>query len=237
MKFYFKGFIRNKLKNTKLSNAYLFLLWGIYKNLDSHEERYRSNFIKRELIELDLATANLSINREKIYRIIDNCQSGKTKKKNFDNRSEINSVQISNFRGFGSLEGMEDIGTKILLNRRKNIFYAPNGGGKSSLCEALEYILTKDIKEATRRRTSVAKYIKRGETRHKIQVEFAKSSVNQDSLTEIDNEYYKKSIIEKNRIQEFALLGCKDTKTEESDVIATVLGLEDLDNLISSLVQ
>ncbi|MBF4296218.1 recombination protein RecF, partial [Vibrio anguillarum] len=75
---------------------------------------------------------------------------------NLDNSTldPIESISISNFRGFGQLN-KNDKGSFIEFSTGINLFYAPNGGGKTSLCEAIEYSLTGSIKEADRRNTKL----------------------------------------------------------------------------------
>src|SRR5690606_41000012 len=83
-------------------------------------------------------------------------------KKVLDKKSELNRIprsglgaldylQVKNFRGFGDYSP-DDKGSFIRFGKLKNIFYAPNGGGKSSLCEALELGITGDIKEKSEER-------------------------------------------------------------------------------------
>lgn len=236
MKKYLKKFIRFKLTDKSKSNAYFFCFWALYKNFSNKNERYRSNYIKSELSALDFNTFPINEKRIKAIQLSDRCLSQTTHQLFFEHRSSLDSIQIKNFRGFGCSPDPQDNGTFIKFNWRKNIFYAPNGGGKTSLCEAIEYTVTKDIKEAIRRKTPLGKYIKRGNDNHTTTLHFSDSSIKVPDLSEIDNEAYKKCFIERNRLQEFALLGSKDTKTDERDIIASVLGLEDFDEYISSLV-
>ncbi|MCC5946197.1 MAG: AAA family ATPase [Bernardetiaceae bacterium] len=152
---------------------------------------------------------------------------------NFDNL-KLNSVQIKNFKGFKEC-GADDRGCKIDIHKNKTIIFAPNGGGKTSFCEALEYKLTGEIKEAKRRGygKNLNSYFENSDNNEVINL-FNDSF---DNLSESDKEYFKTCFIEKNRIQEFALLGSKDTDTKEKDVIAILFGLEDLLELTTRFVQ
>lgn len=142
----------------------------------------------------------------------------------------ILSIQISNFRGFGALSD-EDEGAYITLNGNHNIFYAPNGGGKTSLCEAFEYSLTGNIKEATRRKTKLRDYIKRKSGKPKIKV------INSNGGEIQGHDLHSLCFIDRNRLQEFSLLGSKDTKGEHKDILASLFGLEQIDDLIDRFVQ
>lgn len=144
------------------------------------------------------------------------------------NNKRISTLQISDFRGFGKLSD-EDKGIKIKFNKLNNIFFAPNGGGKSSLCEALEYQTTGDIKEAGRRKTSIKNYIKRN-GKHSITL---LDHSNRDIKANPD---YNFNFIDRNRLQEFSLLGSSDTKFGERDVLAALVGLESFDSFLGTLV-
>lgn len=139
-------------------------------------------------------------------------------------------LQVKNFRGFGEL-GAEDRGTHLKFSKIKNIFYAPNGGGKSSLCEALEYGTTGHVKEAERRKTKVRQYIARGTGKTSLTLMGADRQPVTRSLA------WSSCFIDRNRLQEFSLLGSKDTGSPESDVVATLFGLEEFQEVIGRFVR
>jgi len=223
---YLMSFARNHLAGK--SDAYLALLWCMYKSTQN-KGRY-SDHIKLHLTSA--ADQLLGMNYQRIAKHF---------KKILDAKPELNWVapsglsplaylQVKNFRGFGDLDS-DDKGTLLKFSKIKNIFYAPNGGGKSSLCEALEYATTGHIKEADRRKTKVRQYIARGVKRPEaILVGTNKQSVTR-SLT------WSSCFIDRNRLQEFSLLGSKDTGNAESDVIATLFGLEEFQEVISRFVR
>src|SRR5699024_5712188 len=80
-------------------------------------------------------------------------------------------------------------------------------------------------------------YIKRNNQTPQIKINFNREDISTKSFTDEQYKYFQMSLIEKNRLQEFSLLGSKDTGTKEQDVIATLLGLQDLDELTASLVK
>lgn len=223
---YLLSFARSHLDGK--SDAYLALLWCMYRANQS-KGRYT------EHIKAHLTAAAEQLLTTDYQRIAARF------KKVLDARPELNWVapsglsplaylQIKNFRGFGELSS-DDKGSRLKFSKIKNIFYAPNGGGKSSLCEALEYGTTGHIKEAERRKTKIRRYIARGE---------AKMSL---ALTGTDRAEVTRSLawsscfIDRNRLQEFSLLGSKDTGSAESDVIATLFGLEEFQEVISRFVK
>lgn len=59
--------------------------------------------------------------------------------------SDLKSLKIGPFRGFRREEIFD-------LSKRVTLFYGPNGSGKTSLCEAIEYALTGDVEEASLKR-------------------------------------------------------------------------------------
>lgn len=143
--------------------------------------------------------------------------------------SALKSIQIKNFRGFSSLNE-NDAGTFIPFTKGVNVFFAPNGGGKTSLCEAIEYSLTNDVKEANRRNTPIKNYIKNGGA-HKIKCVLVGGG-------EVPvSPYWNSCFIDRNRLQEFSLLGSKDTNVKQSDVLATLFELEEIDEIINGMVK
>lgn len=223
---YLLSFARDNLDSK--SNAYLALFWCLYKANQS-KGRY-SEHIKSYLAK---AADDLL---EKDYQLI-----ALRFKKVLDSKPELDWVapsglsplaylQVKNFRGFGELAS-DDKGSHLRFSKTKNIFYAPNGGGKSSLCEALEYGTTGHIKEADRRKTKVRKYIERGTAKMSL------SLVGTDKAPVTRSITWTSCFIDRNRLQEFSLLGSKDTGSSESDVIATLFGLEELQEVVARFVK
>lgn len=210
------------------SDAYLALLWCLYK-ANQDKGRY-SEHIKTYLDKSadDLLDKNYQLIASRFKRVL-------------DTKSELDWVapsglkplaflQVKNFRGFGELSS-DDKGSFLRFSKVKNIFYAPNGGGKSSLCEALEYGTTGHIKEADRRKTKVKNYIARGESKMSL------SLMGRDKLPISRNLTWTSCFIDHNRLHEFSLLGSKDTGSPESDVIATLFGLGELQDVVARFVK
>jgi DNA sulfur modification protein DndD len=225
-----KQFIKRNYEGK--SEPYLYILWAAYKNISSSGIRL-SNYVKEEVFNLDLD--KIQDKKEKGLRILANLDTNENEGE-LTNYSHITSIKIKNFRGFGSLNE-NDQGCSIKLNKNKNIFYGPNGSGKTSLCEAFEYKLTSNIKEAKRRNIVLNEYIKRNNARVEVNLEFSDPKIITENFNEYDKEFFQICFIEKNRLQEFALLGSKDTGVKEKDIIANLLGMQELDNLITSFVK
>lgn len=210
------------------TETYLMLLWCIYQANQS-TGRY-SDHIKAHIAEA--GDHLLGRNYQRIATRF---------KKVLDKKSELNRIprsglgaldylQVKNFRGFGDYSP-DDKGSFIRFGKLKNIFYAPNGGGKSSLCEALELGITGDIKEASRRKTRLRQYYARGNNRHHLLL------MGTDKLPVNPSINWSSCFIDRNRLQEFSLLGSKDTGSPESDVLATLFGLEELQEVITRFVR
>jgi DNA sulfur modification protein DndD len=223
---YLLSFARENLDGKP--DAYLALLWCIYK-FNGSSGRY-SDHIKSHL---SAASEHLlSTDYQKLARRI---------KTILDSKPELDwvtpsgltplaSLQVKNFRGFGDF-GQDDKGTFLRFSKSKNIFYAPNGGGKSSLCEALEYGTTGHIKEADRRKTKIRPYVARGSAKSTLILMGTNKASIVKSIT------WSSCFIDRNRLQEFSLLGSKDTGSAESDVLATLFGLEEFQEVISRFVR
>ncbi|WP_410481688.1 AAA family ATPase [Pseudomonas plecoglossicida] len=223
---YLLSFARQNLEGR--SDAYLVLLWCMYQANQS-KGRY-SDHIKTHIT----AAADQLLGRN-YQRIAARFKKVLDRKPELDRippagLGALDYLSVKNFRGFGEF-GPDDKGSFIRFSKLKNIFYAPNGGGKSSLCEALEFGTTGDIKEASRRKTRVKQYIARGDIRHQLLLMGA------DKLPVKPSISWSSCFIDRNRLQEFSLLGSKDTGSVESDVLATLFGLEELQEVIARFVR
>ncbi|MEN4958688.1 AAA family ATPase [Pseudomonas syringae] len=223
---YLLSFARQNLEGR--TDAYLVLLWCMYQANQS-KGRYSDH------IKSHITTASDQLLGRNYQRVAARF------KKVLDKRPELDRIppsglgaldylRVRNFRGFGEF-GADDKGTFIRFSKLKNIFYAPNGGGKSSLCEAIEICTTGDIKEAARRKTKVKQYIARGETKPQLAL------LGTNKLKIAPSISWSSCFIDRNRLQEFSLLGSKDTGSGESDVLATLFGLEELQEVISRFVR
>ncbi|PBQ09935.1 hypothetical protein CCL07_04385 [Pseudomonas congelans] len=223
---YLLSFARSHLSGK--SDGYLALLWCMAK---ASQDRGRySDHIKSYLASN--ADQLLNTNFQRIGTLF---------KRGLESRPELDWVapsglsplldlQVKNFRGFGEFSA-DDRGCFLRFSKMKNIFYAPNGGGKSSLCEAIEYGTTGHIKEADRRKTKVKAYIARGSVKPTL------SLVGRDRKAVTKSLAWSACFIDRNRLQEFSLLGSKDTGSAESDVVASLFGLEEFQEVIGRFVK
>src|SRR5450759_1080835 len=70
----------------------------------------------------------------------------------------LSKIKVQNFRGFSNEQTLE-------FKNPYTFIYGPNGTGKSSLCEALEYSLLGSINEADAKRIEITSYIKNSITK------------------------------------------------------------------------
>lgn len=224
---YFHDFARKK--KDQLSDPQLFVLLSALKNHDQ-KGRFRQHLLE-ELKDMDVI--NLDFKKEIEEMIKENeIEKGEDQQRP---RFVIESLQVSNFKGFGPKTN-EHKGTRINFNDKKTIFFAPNGGGKTSLCNALEYELTGQIKEARRRGLSLKEYAYSNRSKD-IKLSFRNKSFNTRDLTDYQKRLLENAFIEHNRISAFALLGSRDSGDDYRDVISTILGLEDLKQFMSYFIQ
>ena len=133
----------------------------------------------------------------------------------------LSSIKVQNFRGFS---------TEHLLEFRNpyTFVYGPNGTGKSSLCEALEYGLLGSINEAEAKRIDIASYIKNSITK-KTNLPIL-LGINADGEKGVpikaDAKSYEFCFIEKNRIDGFARVAANAATTQQLR-LASLFGLEE----------
>ena len=144
--------------------------------------------------------------------------------------SRISSIEIDNFRGFASKEVFD-------LNKPKVLVYGPNGSGKTSFCEALEYSLLGYLSEAESKRIDVKQYITNVHTKKSSQPILSGTN-SKGEIIDIkvspDNYYF--CFIEKNRIIDFARYSSK-TQGQKENLLATLFGLDEFYSFINGFIE
>jgi len=132
---------------------------------------------------------------------------------------KISELEIGPFRGFSSQE-------HFLFDKKYTFIYGPNGSGKSSFFEGLEYALIGDISEATAKRIPLESYIQNIENKKtESPVLYSVDSKGTKQKIMQNQERYRFSLIEKNRIDSFARISAT-TSSEQKDRIANLFGLD-----------
>lgn len=221
MSYHLNNFLKNQILDDELS--YLYLLYLVKRRKD----KKLTKAILTELGDLDKLKRRVLKYATK-YRAIVDQDAAMMRDRSGLVLTALKSIQVKNFRGFSSLND-NDQGTLIPFSKGVNVFFAPNGGGKTSLCEAIEYSLTHNVKEASRRNTPMKNYIKNGGP-HTVDCKLVNGEIPVSS-------YWNSCFIDRNRLQEFSLLGSKDTNVKQADVLATLFELEEIDDIINGMVK
>lgn len=132
----------------------------------------------------------------------------------------LTKLEVENFRGFSDKQIFE-------FKNPYTFIYGPNGTGKSSLCEALEYGLLASINEADSKRIPVLEYIKNATLRKSaIPVLYGDTAGEKGIKVKADTSSFEFCFIEKNRIDGFARLAA-NTPANQQARLAALFGLEE----------
>lgn len=138
----------------------------------------------------------------------------------------LSQLSLGPFRGFRNSEAFE-IGRRIVL------FYGPNGSGKTSLCEALEYALLGAVDEGAQKRIDAARYLCNvHEGRFEPPILQATGVDGARITVESDADAYQFCFIEKNRIDSFSRIAAK-TPGQKTELIAALFGMDDFAEFVS----
>lgn len=139
------------------------------------------------------------------------------------NESEIvrlTKVEVEHFRGFSEKHTFE-------FKNPYTFVYGPNGTGKSSLCEALEYGLLASIHEADSKRIPVSDYIRNATSRKSAKpVLYGDTAKEKGVEVKANPRSFEFCFIEKNRIDGFARVAA-NTPTAQQTRLAALFGLEE----------
>lgn len=138
---------------------------------------------------------------------------------------KIKQMEVENFRGFGKRE-------EFSFDKDYTVVYGPNGTGKSSFCDALEFAMLGYINEAISKRIDVDKYILNAITKKKKSPILKALDI---EGKEIDLEHapdiYEFCFIEKNRIANFARISANTPKDQQT-LLSILFGLEDFNKFV-----
>ena len=132
----------------------------------------------------------------------------------------LTKVEVEHFRGFSEKHTFE-------FKKPYTFVYGPNGTGKSSLCEALEYGLLASIHEADSKRIPVSDYIRNATSRKSSQpVLYGDTAKEKGVAVKADPRSFEFCFIEKNRIDGFARVAA-NTPAAQQARLAVLFGLEE----------
>lgn len=137
----------------------------------------------------------------------------------------INTLEVESFRGFATSRKFE-------LGKQYVFLYGPNGSGKTSFSEALEYGLLGNIEEADADNIKLSTYIKNTSTKKGIlPIICCLFEDGSEGIVSADYETYRFSFVEKNRITEFSHISGLTAKNQ-SERMAALFGLSEFTTFI-----
>ena len=140
--------------------------------------------------------------------------------------TQIKSMTVGPFRGFSRQEVFD-------LESRLVLIYGPNGTGKSSFCEALEYGLLGNVAEAESKRfRDQGDYLKNAHI-NRFSTPVVTGLSEQGDEVEIDeNEaLFRFCFIEKNRIDSFSRIAAQ-APAKQTELISTLFGLDSFNEFV-----
>jgi len=138
---------------------------------------------------------------------------------------KLKHLKVGPFRGFRFPEPFD-------LHERITLFYGPNGSGKTSLCEALEFALLGAVDECGMKRIAVGRYLSNHHEGRYVPPEL--KAVTAQGLTVpvvADPEAYRFCFIEKNRIDAFSRIAAKPAG-EKTELIAALFGMDQFNEFV-----
>lgn len=140
--------------------------------------------------------------------------------------AKLNSITIGPFRGFRTPEPFD-------LSKQITLFYGPNGSGKTSLCEGLEYALLGEVEEAGSKRIAANTYLKNViENRFEVPQLTANSHEGEQVNVVSNPESYRFCFVERNRIDSFSRMAARPNG-QRAELIATLFGMDQFSDFVS----
>jgi len=146
---------------------------------------------------------------------------------------KLKEIDLINFRGFKTNDNKN--GRRITFNEKVTLFFSPNGGGKTSLCEALEWSLTGDSSERINRKAEpVGDYF---QNNYKNEPKYNKTKlILSDDEVNIPNPIFDRCFLEKNRIEKFAKLAIQQ-RSDLQEVLGELFGFSEIIEFVKEFGQ
>ncbi|WP_278420567.1 AAA family ATPase [Stutzerimonas kunmingensis] len=137
----------------------------------------------------------------------------------------LRNLTIGPFRGFRTPEPFD-------LQKRIILLYGPNGSGKTSFCEGLEYALLGSVEDAENKRIAPRVYLANlHEGRFTPPVLTATDHQNRDVDVAANEETYRFCFVEKNRIDAFSRIAARPAG-QRSELIAALFGMDQFSDFV-----
>lgn len=140
----------------------------------------------------------------------------------------LKELSVDSFRGF-SREETFDLKSLLVL------IFGPNGTGKSSFCEALEYALLGSVAEAESKRfRDVEAYLKNAHTSRFAPPKLVGiDAEGADISIQPNDALYRFCFVEKNRIDSFSRIAAQ-APAKQSELISTLFGLDAFNEFVKN---
>lgn len=140
--------------------------------------------------------------------------------------SRLRRMSVGPFRGFARQEEFD-------LDSRLVLIYGPNGTGKSSFCEALEYTLLGSVAEAESKRfRNQSDYFKNAHVNQfSAPVITGVGDQGKDIAIEVNEAQYRFCFVEKNRIDSFSKIAAL-APAKQTELISTLFGLDAFNDFV-----
>ena len=145
--------------------------------------------------------------------------------------TKLKSLSVGAFRGFAKQEDF-DLATELVL------IYGPNGTGKSSFCEALEFGLLGNVAEAESKRfRNQQDYLKNAHTNSfTAPTLVGLDSQGNDIPISANEALYRFCFVEKNRIDSFSRIAAQ-APAKQTELISTLFGLDAFTEFIRNFTE
>jgi recombinational DNA repair ATPase RecF len=137
----------------------------------------------------------------------------------------LRSMTIGPFRGFPTPEPFD-------LQKRVILVYGPNGSGKTSFCEGLEYGLLGSVEEAESKRINGQTYLANLHARRfEAPVLRGIDHQNRECAVAANPDTFRFCFIEKNRIDAFSRIAARPP-AQRTELIATLFGMDKFNEFV-----
>jgi recombinational DNA repair ATPase RecF len=134
-------------------------------------------------------------------------------------------LTLGPFRGFRAPESFD-------LQERVILVYGPNGSGKTSFCEGLEYALLGAVEEADTRRIDARTYLANVHAdRFEAPVLWATDPQGRSVPVAASADRYRFCFVEKNRIDAFSRIAARPP-AQRTELIATLFGMDSFNEFV-----
>lgn len=139
--------------------------------------------------------------------------------------TRLKSLKVGPFRGFLKQEDF-DLDSQLVL------IYGPNGTGKTSFCEALEYGLLGNVAEAESKRFRQQDYLKNAHVGRYAEPLLEAVNTRGETTNVVANELqYRFCFVEKNRIDNFSRIAAQ-LPARQTELISTLFGLDSFNEFV-----